>query len=77
MTLRNDRWGEPIDQVRHTYSLATLFRVLTIVAGFCGWLSVPLQDSLLSIDFPHHDIERANDGRDVGDQTTAAQLGRD
>ncbi|MCU0879683.1 MAG: hypothetical protein MUF06_18060 [Pirellulaceae bacterium] len=40
MTTRNDRWGEPIDPRRRTYSLATLFRVLTIVAGFCGWLSV-------------------------------------
>jgi hypothetical protein len=40
MRTKNDRWGEPIDQPRNTYSLATLFRVMTIVAGIGGWLSV-------------------------------------
>jgi hypothetical protein len=40
MRTRNDRWGEPIDPGRRTYSLATLFRVMTIVAGIGGWLSV-------------------------------------
>jgi hypothetical protein len=40
MSTQNDGWGEPIDQPRNTYSLVTLFRVMTIVAGIGGWLSV-------------------------------------
>jgi MFS family permease len=40
MSAGHDRWGEPIVSVRRTFSLATLFRLLTIVAGLSGWLSV-------------------------------------
>jgi hypothetical protein len=35
--LKNDRWGEPIPQHDRSYSLAAMFRLVTILASLLGW----------------------------------------
>jgi hypothetical protein len=40
MPPNRDHWGEPIPASRRTFSLATLFRLLTAGAILLGWLSV-------------------------------------
>jgi hypothetical protein len=40
MLTKHDRWGEPIPHARRTFSIAALFRTMTLTAMLIGWIIV-------------------------------------